>query len=242
MAWLAALALMAVVAGGNIGTAAKRYAQRGSSSKRFSLRCLICLKQEPGFAVYNLLSFVWRSAMSESTTKLPVKVETQTSTHLPKLRLSSPFLGLRDEIDRFFQNVDRSFLGVPRTHSLSDTESLFSRKTVVDLLPAVDVAENDKQYEITAELPGMDEKDIELKLSNGMLTIKGEKNEKREESDKGYYLSERRYGSFQRSFQVPEGVDADKIEASVKKGVLTVTLPKTPEAQKAEKKIAIKST
>ena len=87
----------------------------------------------------------------------------------------------------------------------------------------------------------MDENDIELNFANGLLTIKGEKNEKKEESDKGYYLSERRYGSFQRSFQVPDGVDAGKIEASVKKGVLTVTLPKTPDAQKAEKKIAIKS-
>ena len=179
--------------------------------------------------------------MSEQTTKLPGKVEAQPPTHLSKSRPLPSILGLRDEIDRFFQNVDRGFWGVPLTRPLLDIEPLFPRKAVVDLLPAVDVAENDKQYEITAELPGMDEKDIEVKLSNGMLTIKGEKNEEKEEREKGYYLSERRYGSFQRSFQVPDGVDADNIEASVKKGVLTVTLPKTPEAQKAEKKIAIKS-
>jgi HSP20 family protein len=79
-----------------------------------------------------------------------------------------------------------------------------------------------------------------VKFADGLLTIKGEKREEKEEKKKDFYLSERRFGSFQRSFQVPEGVDADKIVASFKDGVLTVTLPKSPEAQKKEKKIAIK--
>ena len=91
-----------------------------------------------------------------------------------------------------------------------------------------------------AELPGMDEKNIEVKVVNGNLTIKGEKQEEKEEK-KDYYLHERHFGSFERSFEVPDGVDADKIEASFKKGVLTVTLPKKPEAQKPEKKIEVKS-
>ena len=75
-----------------------------------------------------------------------------------------------------------------------------------------------------------------------MLTIKGEKKEEKEEKQKDYYLSERRYGSFQRSFALPEGVDTDKIEANFAKGVLTVKLPKTAEAQKAEKKITVKDS
>jgi HSP20 family protein len=79
-----------------------------------------------------------------------------------------------------------------------------------------------------------------VKFADGLLTIKGEKREEKEEKKKDFYLSERRFGCFQRSFQVPEGVDADKIVASFKDGVLTVTLPKSPEAQKKEKKIAIK--
>jgi HSP20 family protein len=104
----------------------------------------------------------------------------------------------------------------------------------------VDIAEKEKEYEVMAELPGMDENNIDVKFADGMLTIKGEKKEEKEEKKKDYYLSERRYGSFQRSFQVPDGVDAEKIEASFKNGVLTVKLPKTAEAVKQEKKIAIK--
>jgi len=108
-------------------------------------------------------------------------------------------------------------------------------------MPAVDVSETDKAFEITVELPGMDEKNVEVKVSNSILTIKGEKQEEKEEKKKDYYRRERSFGSFERSFQVPEGVDADKIEANFKKGVLAVMLPKNPEAQKAEKKIAVKA-
>ena len=87
----------------------------------------------------------------------------------------------------------------------------------------------------------MDEKDIEVNIAGDGLSIRGEKKDEKEEREKDYYLSERRYGSFQRYFQVPEGVDTDKIEASFKKGVLTVTLPKKPGAQKPEKKIQVKA-
>jgi len=108
-------------------------------------------------------------------------------------------------------------------------------------MPAVDVVESDKAYELTAELPGMDKKNIEVKVVDGGLIIKGEKQEEKEEKKKDYYLQERNFGSFERSFGLPEGVDADKIEASLKKGVLTVTLPKKPEAQKPAKKIEVKA-
>jgi len=86
----------------------------------------------------------------------------------------------------------------------------------------------------------MDEKDIEVKVVNDALTIKGETQEEKEEKKKDYYLRERSFGSFERSFGIPEGVD-DKIEASFKKGVLTVMLPKKLEAQKPAKKIGIKA-
>ena len=99
---------------------------------------------------------------------------------------------------------------------------------------------DEKAYEITADLPGMDDKNIEVKAVDGVLTIKGEKQEEKEEKKKDYYLQERSFGSFQRSFGLPDGVDQDKIEASFKKGVLIVTLPKRPEAQKPTKKIEVK--
>jgi HSP20 family protein len=108
-------------------------------------------------------------------------------------------------------------------------------------VPAVDVVEKEKEYQLLAELPGLDEKDVEVSVADDILTIKGEKKEEKEEKAKNYYVSERRYGTFQRSFQLPAGVDAEKIEANFQKGVLTVTLPKAPEALKKEKKIAIKS-
>ena len=105
----------------------------------------------------------------------------------------------------------------------------------------MDVAEKDDEYEISAELPGLDEKEVEVKVANRTLTIKGEKKEEKEERQKDYYLSERRFGSFQRSFQLPEGIDAGRIEANFAKGVLTVKLPKTTEAKQAERKISVQA-
>ena len=98
----------------------------------------------------------------------------------------------------------------------------------------------DKAYEVTADLPGLEEKNVEVKLSNGYLTNKGEKQDQMEETKKDQCIRERSFGSFERFFAVPEGVDTDKIEASFKNGVLTVSLPKTAEVQKADKKIEVK--
>jgi HSP20 family protein len=109
-------------------------------------------------------------------------------------------------------------------------------------IPAVDLTETDKAYLIISQLPGeMDEKNVEVRFADGVLTIKGEKQEEREEKKKGYYMRERSFGSFERSFQVPGGIDADKIKARFNNGVLSVTLPKTPEARRAEKKLAVRA-
>jgi HSP20 family protein len=88
----------------------------------------------------------------------------------------------------------------------------------------------------------MSEKDVEVSLSDSALTIKGEKKSEKEESKKDYHYSERTYGAFRRSFVLPEGVDAGKIEANMKSGVLTVVLPKNAEAQKKSRKIEIKTS
>ena len=89
-------------------------------------------------------------------------------------------------------------------------------------------------------MPGFEEKNIEVQVVNGSLSIKGERTSEKEEKKKEYYVSERAFGSFERSFPLPEGVDTDMIEASLKNGVLTVTLPKTAEAQKPARKIEVK--
>jgi len=102
-------------------------------------------------------------------------------------------------------------------------------------LPRVDFSEIDDGYEITAELPGMGEDDVECTLSGNMLTVKGEKQEEREEDKKGYYLKERHYGSFMRNFTLPEDVDSDKLEASVSDGVLRVFMPRCEKKQKSRK-------
>lgn len=175
--------------------------------------------------------------MAETSTKLPVKTE---KSALAPMRDWAPFESLRHEIDRLFDDFHPFGWRLPAARSALALESPSQRATW-NMMPAFDVVEKDKEYEITAELPGIDEKDVEIKLSNHTLTIKGEKAESKEEKEKDYYLSERRYGSFQRSFQVPEAVDADKIDATFAKGVLTVRLPKTTEAQKAEKKITVKA-
>jgi HSP20 family protein len=175
--------------------------------------------------------------MAEAT-KLPVNTQ-KTSASAPQAR--TPFESLRQEIDRLFDDFGGGFWRSPFRSSAFDVVPFWSRQSTWPAAPAVDFTDTGKAYEITAELPGLDDKNIDVKVANGILTIKGEKQEDKEEKKKDYYLRERNYGAFERSFRVPDGVEADKIDASFKNGVLTVTLPKKVEAQKAEKKIDIKA-
>ncbi len=175
--------------------------------------------------------------MAENVTKLPVKRDTTESS---LTRTWQPFASLHREIDRLFDDFGMSFRW-PFSRSLFAAEPLFQQQVTWPKMPAVDVVESEKAYEITADLPGMDEKNIEVKVTDGVLTMKGERQEEKEEKKKDYYLQERSFGSFQRSFELPDSVDAEKIEASFKKGVLTVKLPKKAEAQKPAKKIEVKA-
>lgn len=179
--------------------------------------------------------------MGEPAIKLPVRSKETEAEGAPAFRDWWPTESLRREMESLFGEFGRGLPGTPLRRSIFDMEPLWQREMARVTTPAVDIVEKDTAYEVTVELPGMDESNIELKLSNGALTIRGEKKEEKEEKKKDYYLSERRFGSFERRFQVPQGVDTGKIEASFKKGVLTVTLPKTHEARAQEKKIAIKA-
>jgi HSP20 family protein len=131
---------------------------------------------------------------------------------------SDLFTSLQREIDQVFKDFGR---GLPAW--AGEGKAAVSMK--------LNMAETDKAIEVTAELPGVDVKDIDVQLKHGMLTIRGEKKFEKDEKQKDYHVAERAYGMFERSFMVPSEVMADEVEATFDKGVLKITLPKAPEAQ-----------
>ncbi len=172
-----------------------------------------------------------------ATTPVPVKQTPSLRTVGP-----DPWQAFRTEMDRLFDRFSGSFFGFPSMRRLFDVEPLWRDETWAGMaLPAVDVSEDDKAYKLTAELPGMTEKDVEVSLTGDLVVLKGEKRQEREEKGKNRYVSERSYGSFQRSFYLPDGVARDKVSAEFKDGVLTVMLPKTAEAQAQTKKVEVKA-
>ena len=144
-------------------------------------------------------------------------------------RAGDPFMSLQREMNRLFDDAFGGYLTPARTNGDGARQ----------LVPSVDVKETDKAIEIEAELPGVEEKDVQVTLEDKVLTIKGEKKAEKEETKKDYYSCERSYGSFLRSFELPAGVDADKVSAAFSKGVLKVTVPKVPATQ--AKKIDVKT-
>jgi HSP20 family protein len=106
------------------------------------------------------------------------------------------------------------------------------------LMPVIDISETDKEYAVTGEIPGVNAKDLDVTLTDGILTIKGEKKQENEEKEENYHRIERRYGSFERSFRIPEKVKTDKLNATYKDGVFKLSLPKAEvvEAKKIEVK------
>lgn len=138
------------------------------------------------------------------------------------------FSSLQKEIDQVFNNFGRNLPVWGEARG--------------GMMPVkFNVAETDKTVEVTAEIPGVDAKDIEVQLREDVLTIKGEKKAEKDEKQKDYHLVERSYGMFERSFTLPAEVEAGKVEASFDKGILKVVLPKAPEAQSKTKKIDVKA-
>jgi len=171
-------------------------------------------------------------------TTTPVTVK---QTPLPRTVGADPWQAFRTEMDRLFDRFAGGF-GFPSMRRLFDVEPLWRDETWPGVtLPAVDVSEDDKAFKISAELPGMSEKDIDVTITGDLVVLKGEKRQEREEKGKNRYVAERSYGSFQRSFYLPEGVARDKVTAEFANGVLTVMLPKTAEAQAQQKKIEVKA-
>lgn len=187
--------------------------------------------------------------MARSASKVPVKAAreaAEAATPAPQaqssgLQLWRPFESLRREVDRLFEDFGRDFWRPAFGRPLIDIEPFMRREMPWMSAPAVDIAEKEAAYEVTAEIPGMDEKDIEVTVADNALTVKGQKQEDKEEKKKDYHLRERRFGSFERRFRLPDDVDTERIEASFAKGVLRVTLPKKAGTRKSGKQIKVKA-
>lgn len=142
---------------------------------------------------------------------------------IPILRRHGVFGRPNLDLGRFFEDFDiPTLLGEER-----------------EFMPAFDVSETENELIVKAEVPGMEKKDIDISLSDGVLTIKGEKRQEKEDKKEHYYTAERRYGAFSRTIPLPVEVDTNKVDATYKEGVLEITLPKSETAK--AKKIEVKS-
>jgi HSP20 family protein len=158
---------------------------------------------------------------------------TRAENKTPALyRDGDPFMALHREVNRLFDDVFRGFdpFGMGRFPSLAASRSNWG-------WPNVEVSETNGEIRVTAELPGLEEKDVEVTLDDGVLTLRGEKRSETEDKDRQF--SERFYGQFERRIPLGVEVEDDKVEAHFKKGVLTITMPKTERAQSKAKRIAI---
>lgn len=156
-----------------------------------------------------------------------------------------PLMSLRQQVDRLFDDfLDEDWM-MPSTALSRIWDLPLMKPRSIDMRrlmesPRTDMSESDSEYELSVELPGMSEKDVEVTVKDNMITLKGEKRSERETKEKDYHIAERSYGSVRRTFSMPSDVDADKVKANFSKGVLTVQLPKTKEARSKPKKIDVK--
>src|SRR5262245_52608794 len=141
------------------------------------------------------------------------------------------FSTMRNEMNRMLERFEHDWPRLP---------GLFGRAGTTSMVTELDVRKDGKQLTIEADLPGLAEKDVTLTLRDGVLTIKGERKQEREEKAENYHMMERSFGSFERSLRLPDTIDENSVEARFDKGVLKVTAAKRPDAVKAERTIAIK--
>jgi HSP20 family protein len=142
-------------------------------------------------------------------------------------------------MDRMFDRLTDNF-AFPSLRDFPTTEHFWPRLANV-AAPAVDMSGDEKAYHVTAELPGVEDKDVEVTVGNDYLFIKAEKRQAHEDKTKDSYVSERSYGVFQRTFALPTDIDRNTIDAKFTKGVLTITLPKSAKAQASTKQIEVKA-
>jgi HSP20 family protein len=144
---------------------------------------------------------------------------------------ADPTFALQSDINRAFENFWRSF----ELPMFGGSESGLAGTGI----PRIEISETDDEVTVVAELPGMDEKDVEVSLAEGVLTIRGERRAEKEKRERGYVLQERSFGAVERVVPLPEGLDPNSAKAKFKNGLLTVTIPKTDEARAAVKRIPV---
>jgi HSP20 family protein len=158
-------------------------------------------------------------------------------SHLPSI-----FTRRNDGLGSLLREIERTFDDFSRRGPLAGFPGFGGEGGA--MMPKIDVSEGRDAVEVTAELPGCEEKDVDVTLSEGILTIRGDKKTERDETDKdkNWHMVERSYGSFSRSIPLPFTPDSAKVEAKFDKGVLRVKLPKPAEVAKKEKRIEIRSS
>jgi HSP20 family protein len=148
----------------------------------------------------------------------------------PNIQVLAPLARLREEMDQWLGDLPQLM------------QHLQTGKFRLPLAaPAVDMKETETGYQLTAEVPGIDAKDVEVSVVDGMIRIAGEKKEERQEKDRDYTYSERSYGTFERQIAAPPDADLQKIKAKVKKGVLEITLPKDKSAEDRKRQIPVEA-
>ena len=159
------------------------------------------------------------------------------STKLQRRPLFGGFLpSFSRDMDQFQANIRRMF-----ENPLAAAEGLATFPQTIGWVPPVEISESPSEVTLTAELAGLDTKDVHVQLDGDVLTLRGEKQAERKEGEQGaeFYLVERSYGAFQRSFTLPSTIDPEKIKAEFDKGVLTIHMPKMPQAQLRGREIPI---
>lgn len=142
-------------------------------------------------------------------------------------QLLEPLSWLRGEVDRLFEDFPVR------------TSAFRFGRAMGPPTPAIEMTETKNAYKLSVELPGIDAKDVDISVANGILSISGEKKEEREEKEEGFMFAERSYGAFQRRIELPQAADADNIKARFRNGVLTITVAKSKEAEASTHHIAI---
>lgn len=168
--------------------------------------------------------------MTKKKAKLPAETGSSRRLNVPvqPSNMWEPLNRLRDEFDRMFDETPGNAFGSRMLQKFYDNAD-----------PVVEMRDKKDEYELVAEVPGMNSEDIEIKLSDGMLRLSGEKSESHEEEGESFMFSERQYGMFERAIKLPSGIDHQKISADAKDGLLTIHLPKSAEAREKERKIPI---